>query len=89
MTVWLRRDSAYTAQEAGCNLKVRLKDAVAAALAEGRDNGDTWPWYFEVTLPDGLDVLRGVRETLAEAQQAAVAKAREWGEVAVPVLNAG
>lgn len=77
MIAWSRQGGRYTAQMLGCSLVVRLKDAVAAALSEGFDHGDEWPWLFEVALPDGGGLLRGARESLADAQRAALMKAEE------------
>jgi hypothetical protein len=89
MTAWSHRSGRYTATLAGCSLVVRLKDAVAAALAEGRDSGDAWPWIFEVLLPDGDGWLRGARESLADAQSAALMKAEESSDVPELVWNVG
>ena len=77
MIAWTRQGGRYTARMSGCSLVVRLKDAVAGALAEGFDSADEWPWLFEVALPDDGGWLRGARETLADAQRAALMKAEE------------
>lgn len=77
MIAWSRQGGNYIASLSGCSLVVRLKDAVAAALADGHDSGDEWPWLFEVFLPDGGGSLRGARESLADAQRAALMKAEE------------
>ena len=89
MIAWSRQGGDYTARVSGCSLVVRLKDAVAAALAEGYDSGDEWPWLFEVFLPDEGGHLRGARESLADAQRAALMKAEENADVPDLVWNVG
>ena len=69
--------------------RARLKDAVAEALAEGYDSGDAWPWLFEVLLPDDGGHLRGARESLADAQHAALTKAEENADMPDLVWNVG
>jgi hypothetical protein len=89
MTAWSHRSGRYTATLAGCSVVVRLKDAVSAALADGRDSGDAWPWIFEVPLPDGDGWRRGASESLADAQRAALMKAEQSGGVPELVWNVG
>jgi hypothetical protein len=89
MIAWTKQGGRYTARTSGCALVVQLKDAVAAALADGFDSADEWPWLFEVTLPDDGGRLRGARETLADAQGAALLKAEENAGVPDLVWNVG